>query len=488
MDTLLRSPVQAYLALVAAAALLPAAALEVLGGVHGGPTDGTGHLLVMALVSSIAACASVGLLLAGVRGNEPHAVVSGGAFAAMTLLLALHGLATPGVIFPPNGVIALAGGTALPVGGALLALSAVPSFGAGADVRRLAIAFGALLVAIAGAGALALAEPDVLPRLPRPGDPLAVALLAVGACFFAIVAWRASRTYALTRRAADLCVVVGVVWLGCALVPQLLITPGGWAFWVGHLLEMAGVAMVGIPLLLDVHRRRPSRPAAGDLPAAELVAHEEAFLGARVRALMARLEDKDGSTEQHTRRVAQWAVGIGEELGLAPGRLRELALAGLLHDIGKLSVPDAILRKPGSLTDAEFATVKLHPVWGDELLAELGYAQRIRRPVRGHHERLDGSGYPDGLAGDAIDLETRILAVADVYDALVSPRVYRDAWDRERALALLREGAGVSFDAACVAALERCLGVDAGTGRALGISPMHGGPPPARVTACSTDC
>ncbi|HEU4657974.1 MAG TPA: HD-GYP domain-containing protein [Capillimicrobium sp.] len=458
MDSLLRSPVRAYLVLVAGAALLPALALEALSGAHGGPTTGLGHLAVMAAVSTIAACASIGLLVAGVRGNDPHAVISGGAFAAMSLLLALHGIATPGVLFDANGVIALAGGIALPVGGALLALSAVPSLGPGADVRGIALGFAALLVAIAAAGTVALAVPSVLPHLPQAGDPLAVALLVVGACFFLLSAWRASRTYALTRRTADLCVVVGVVWLGCALAPQLLFTPGGWAFWLGHVLELSGIAMVGIPLTLDVYRGRPSRPTAGDLPAAALVADEEAFLGTRVRALMARLAVKDDSTEQHTRRVAEWAVTIGEELGLAPGRLRELALAGLLHDIGKLSVPDAILRKPGALTDEEFATIQGHPVWGDELLAELGYPERIRRPVRGHHERLDGSGYPDGLAGDAIDLETRILAVADVYDALVSPRVYRGAWDRERALGLLRAGAGVEFDAACVAALERVLG------------------------------
>jgi HD-GYP domain-containing protein (c-di-GMP phosphodiesterase class II) len=145
---------------------------------------------------------------------------------------------------------------------------------------------------------------------------------------------------------------------------------------------------------------------------------------------------------------------LGERLGLRAGRLRELALAGILHDIGKLSVPHAILAKPRKLTDDEMDVIRLHPVWGDELLAQLGYAKRIRRWVRGHHERLDGSGYPHGLDGSQLDLETRILAVADVYDALVSPRVYRQAWQREDALALLREGVGTLYDGRCVAELE----------------------------------
>ena len=128
--------------------------------------------------------------------------------------------------------------------------------------------------------------------------------------------------------------------------------------------------------------------------------------------------------------------------------------AGILHDVGKLSVPHEILAKPGRLTDAEMDVIRRHPGWGEELLAGLGYPDRIRRWVRGQHERLDGSGYPDALGGPRLDLETRILAVADVYDALVSPRVYRGAWSREDALDLLREGAGTLYDERCVAELE----------------------------------
>jgi putative nucleotidyltransferase with HDIG domain len=191
------------------------------------------------------------------------------------------------------------------------------------------------------------------------------------------------------------------------------------------------------------------------------VAEAESFLGGEVRALLHRLDRHDRSTEEHTRRVATWAVALGESLGLRGGRLRELALAGILHDIGKLSVPHAILAKPGKLTDEEMDIVRRHTVCGDELLAQLGHPERIRRWVRGHHERLDGSGYPDGLDGSRLDLETRILAVADVYDALVSPRVYRGAWEREDALMLLRDGVGTLFDGRCVAELEALTAGDA---------------------------
>ena len=126
-------------------------------------------------------------------------------------------------------------------------------------------------------------------------------------------------------------------------------------------MELVGVLMVGIPVALDVHRGAASRPLAGDLRAAELVAAEEAYLGSNVRALMSHLAGKDAYTELHTRRVALRAVQVGEQLGLSAGRLRSLAIGGLLHDMGKLSVPSEILQKPGALTDDEYAVIRRHP-------------------------------------------------------------------------------------------------------------------------------
>ena len=222
---------------------------------------------------------------------------------------------------------------------------------------------------------------------------------------------------------------------------------------VQPLLWLQGALMV--PVAADLFRSAPSRPLAGDLSGAELVSAEEAFLGSQVGGLMRLLAEKDAYTEGHTRRVALLAVTVGEQLGLAPARLRELATGGLLHDIGKLSVPDDVLQKPAALNEAEYALVQRHTVWGDTLLGHLGFSPRVRLLVRGHHERLDGSGYLDGTS--SLSLETRVLAVCDVYDALRSQRVYRPAWSHERALGLLREEAGTAFDARCVRALEHVL-------------------------------
>jgi HD-GYP domain-containing protein (c-di-GMP phosphodiesterase class II) len=207
---------------------------------------------------------------------------------------------------------------------------------------------------------------------------------------------------------------------------------------------------------LDLHRGAPSRPLAGDLR--ELVQAADAFMGPTVRALLLRLAEKDAYTEGHTRRVALLAVQVGEELSLAPSRLRSLAMGGLVHDIGKLSVDDTILQKPGPLDDEEFAVIRRHPEWGNDLVRELGvFPPAVARLVLDHHERLDGSGYPRGLTAKNIDLEVCVLAVCDVFDALRSHRVYRDAWSQGRALGLLREESGTAFDRECVQALERLL-------------------------------
>jgi putative nucleotidyltransferase with HDIG domain len=180
---------------------------------------------------------------------------------------------------------------------------------------------------------------------------------------------------------------------------------------------------------------------------------------AAVLVLAETLDLRDSGTALHSRTVGRYAELAAAELGLGAEHVDRVRLAGLLHDVGKLSTPHAILTKPGRLTDAEMQVIQRHPGEGDALLRELGYPEQIRRGVRGHHERLDGSGYPDGLRGDAIDLETRILAVADVWDALVSPRVYRGAWSPERAMALLVAESATAFDPRCVDALRVLTGV-----------------------------
>jgi putative nucleotidyltransferase with HDIG domain len=457
MEQVLRNRRLAFLALTAACASLPLAIMHFFGERTYYPPSWV-HFVFIAIGASIAAGAAVALTVAGARRNDGRTVLLGTAFTVMTALLAVHGFATPGILVADSGVVAVAGAAVLPVGAALLALTALPSLRRPQAVRRLLVLQVVAVVVILSLGLVGLLAPDVLPSVPESGSTAAKILMFAGFAFFLWPAIRAVRTFVLTRRLADLSVVLGITWLAVALYPQLMMSYGEIGWWTGHGLELVGVILVGTPVALDLYRSTQSRPLVGDLQAAELVNAEQAFLGARIHALMERLAEKDAYTEGHTRRVAMLSVQVGEELGLSPGRLRSLAIGGLLHDIGKLSVPDEILKKPGPLEPEEYDVIRTHTVRGAQLVMELGgFRDDVRRMVLGHHERLDGSGYPEGKRGNEIDFETRLLACCDVYDALCSTRVYRDAWSREQALDLLRTEAGKSLDADCVAALERVL-------------------------------
>ncbi len=456
----LRERAAPILAIGGTAAAAPALLLHFFGS-DAASIDGTVHFFGVGMSAVAAALAALLLTAAGARRQDGRTVLVGTAFAAMAALLGLHGLATPGFLIEQNGVVAFTGAATLPVGGAILALSALPGL---RRPRRLKPLIGfeiALMVGILVLGAVGLLMPSVVPSVPEPGSAIALAALAAGSAFYLLVGLRALGTFALTRRTGDLVVAIGIAWLGAALPAALLLTYQDLGWWLGHGFELAGLVLVGVPVGIDLFRTSQSRPLAGDLHAAELVTAEETYLGAHVRALTVRLAEKDGYTEEHTRRVALRAVQVGEELGLPAGRLRSLAIGGLIHDIGKLTVPDSVLKKPAALSEDEFAVIQRHPEWGERLVSDLGgFTAAVRRLVRDHHERLDGSGYPRGLVGNAIELDTRILAVCDVYDALISARVYREAWTHEEALALLREEAGITLDASCVQALERVLGLE----------------------------
>jgi hypothetical protein len=445
------------LALFGIGGIVPGASLHFFGGTHV-DFGGNVHFVGVGVSAVAAAVAAVALTAVGSARRDARAVLVGTAFTAMASLLAIHGLATPGILIGYNGVIAFTGAATLPIGGALLALSTLPAARRPEAIRPLLVLQGAGLVSVILLGTLGMAFPSLVPAVPEPRSPVAWGGLLVGTAFFALLATRAFKTYRLTRRTADLLVVIGILWLTAALPAALLLDYSELGWWLGHCFELFGIVLVGAAVAGDLRRSSQSRPLAGDLRAPDLVAAEEAFLGGRVRSLTRLLGEKDTSTEEHTRRVALRAVQVGEELGLTPGRLRSLAIGGLLHDIGKLSIPEAILKKPAPLDDAEYAVIRKHPESGDRLLRELGgFADSVRALVRDHHERLDGCGYPRGLAADELDLDTRILTVCDVYDALISARVYRDAWTHEQALELLRKETGGAFDSRCVDALVRVL-------------------------------
>lgn len=170
------------------------------------------------------------------------------------------------------------------------------------------------------------------------------------------------------------------------------------------------------------------------------------------------VDAKSSFTAAHSSRVAEYAVAVGRHMGLGPAKIAEIRRAALLHDIGKLGIPNAILDKPGRLTPEEFEIVKRHPRFTLEILSPIRGFARIAAIASAHHERLDGTGYWRGLRAEDLDVEMRILAVADVFDALSARRPYREALPIESALDRLRRSAGSHLDPACVEAMAEVVG------------------------------
>jgi response regulator RpfG family c-di-GMP phosphodiesterase len=174
-----------------------------------------------------------------------------------------------------------------------------------------------------------------------------------------------------------------------------------------------------------------------------------------LKALTAALETRDTDTHGHSERVVNFSLRLGQEMNLGGEEMRSLEFGALLHDIGKIGVPDAILRKPERLTSEEWEKMRQHPTLGQKILAGIKFLEGASCVVGQHHEKWDGSGYPMGLVGSEIDLKARIFAVADAFDAIISHRVYRAGRTYEMAAAELEDCVGKHFDPEVVAAFQR---------------------------------
>lgn len=169
------------------------------------------------------------------------------------------------------------------------------------------------------------------------------------------------------------------------------------------------------------------------------------------------LDAKDKYSEGHSRRVAIYAAQLAEKLGLTEDEVMNIRIIALLHDIGKIGVPDSVLKKAGRLDKDEFALMKQHTVVGSEILKDINMIPGIDIGTRYHHERYDGTGYPEGLKGENIPYVARIIAVADSYDAMTSNRVYRDHLTNEQVMSELKKGEGTQFDPVIVKLMEQLL-------------------------------
>lgn len=209
----------------------------------------------------------------------------------------------------------------------------------------------------------------------------------------------------------------------------------------------AGAYLIGVDVSTTASIGSALRDAVGG---------EQAVLRQSIEAIMHTVELRDPYTAGHQARVADLAVAIGTRLGLSDARIEGLHYGALLHDLGKIAVPGELLSRPDRLDALEMAIMRHHTLRGDEVLRHLDVPWPLADIARHHHERIDGSGYPDGLTGEAISLEARIVGVADVVEAMTSHRPYRAALGVDRALDEVRSGAGQRYDSAVV---DACLAV-----------------------------
>ena len=188
----------------------------------------------------------------------------------------------------------------------------------------------------------------------------------------------------------------------------------------------------------------------------QYAAQQQAY-EATMAALCKAVETKDFYTRGHSERVSRGSSMLAREIGMRPDRLEAITYAGMLHDVGKLGVPTKVLQKSGRLTEEEFAAIQLHPMRGLEIVREIGFLDEALAGIMHHHERIDGRGYPLGLAGDEIPEFARVIAVADAFDSMTSTRSYRGARRIDEAIAELRKWSGTQFDPALVDAFVTAL-------------------------------
>jgi diguanylate cyclase (GGDEF)-like protein/putative nucleotidyltransferase with HDIG domain len=244
--------------------------------------------------------------------------------------------------------------------------------------------------------------------------------------------------------------------------------------------NLLALAVFAVPLLLmrktqEAYLKHTHRSAQKLRQAAETIQSQNVSLEmankllkerstAAMESLSATVDARDSYTAGHSRRVQQLALAIGRELGLSQAELDLLGHAALFHDIGKLAIPDAILLKPASLTQDEWSLMQRHAEEGARIIDRLGFLNDAVPAIRHHHERFDGTGYPDRLAGEDIPLGARIIHVADALDSMLTTRIYRAARPAAEALQELRSSAGTQFCPRCVTALERILPLETLTG------------------------
>lgn len=411
--------------------------------------------LFWAVVVAASACAvAAGVVIAvGWRDDTAELGLLGSFTMAASVLPLVHGITTPGVLYGPNDATMSSAFWALPIASlAVVPLVAPRSRWSRAVTRRWRTLVVLHLAVVGGTGVGLLVRPTLLPVWPM-RSPMAIAVAGAAMAMCVALSYRQLRLATIADSLKPVAVSVGFAFVGVSSLVWVGRAPFTAGFWLAHALDVTGVLTLAVGMVVALRQRADLREVLRPLTIHTPLTAFELGLDPIVHRFVASMEGKDPVTRDHVVRSAELAMAVGERLGTKPADLQVLGLGALLHDLGKLTVPDEILNKPGPLTTEEFDIVKGHPAAGESLVKSSAALAAIGPIVRGHHERLDGRGYPDGLAGDCIPLAARIVSVCDAFDAMVQTRQYRQGMGSAKAISILREHAGSQWDERIVEAL-----------------------------------
>jgi HD-GYP domain-containing protein (c-di-GMP phosphodiesterase class II) len=443
------------------------------------------HLVVTSAISACALVVAVAAAVAAGRGRDGSVVMLALGCLAVGFLMLGHGLLTPGVGGrPPNLWVGRLPVLAISGFAACLCAAAWPQRPPAAWAGRWprgTLAVGGAALGLLPATVLVWPTAGIGAR-PLPGEPtIRLALVLAAAAVLVAVGtvhwWR----WRLGFDRMQLALVVACLLGAGSLLSLQVGTLWRLSWWDYHAFLLTGFGAAIYAVITGYRRSRTLHEVLDGVFASDPMAHISRGYSETLRALIGAVEARDAYTHGHSARVAELAVHLGQRLGLRPAALRTLAEGAYLHDVGKVGIPDHILNKPGALTDEERAWIQQHPVVGSDIVSRAPSLRDALSVIRQHHERFDGQGYPDGLAGEQISLAARIVAVVDVWDALTSDRAYRPAWPSDRALRHLEAGRGTHFDPAC---LDAFLVLRAERGQ----RPGHGKGDAAVADAAAEDC
>lgn len=264
-------------------------------------------------------------------------------------------------------------------------------------------------------------------------------------------------TYMASRFSIQLAIVYNTGWINTAQVILFTMTKHVMGWWMYHSLMLLSMIVMLLVIIFEYRHNNSLTALARRLHRVSPDRWIQTYMTQSVRELVRKTETKDAYTAGHNYRVTVYALKLGEEMGLSSTQLKSIALGGLVHDVGKLYVPDYVLNKPGKLSTEERKLIENHPVDGYNMCKQIGFMLEELAIIRSHHEKWNGTGYPDQLAGEEIPLVARVIAVADVYDALTSSRSYRKAMSHEEAMNIIHNESGLHFDPRCVEAWCRVV-------------------------------